>query len=202
MVNALVPHKNVVSVLWLPAAGKCLDRCWVSPAVCHSWQLGFMAVHRGRGPVPPATRSSFGASAEVTAPTQRLCPCLAFIRSETPACSEQQREWGNFHPEVSSGNFVSCLLLGGWCSSRRRRPSLPFSKQKPHSPAAERALDSRSYLPPAPIALYWGPLKSSSRPSEEIQTRAKKGLRGHRYPCHCAVDKRLSTYQKIEFHRR
>lgn len=80
--------------------------------------------------------------------------------------------------------------------------TLPFSKRKPHSPAAERAPDSWRYLPPAPIAPHRGPLKSSSRSSEEIQTRARKGPRGHRYPCYCSADIRFSTYPKIEFHKR
>lgn len=86
---------------------------------------------------------------------------------------------GRFPPRGQQGKIVSCLLLGERCSSRRRRrrPSLRFSKR--NSSAAERAPDSKPYL--FPLLRTEDHFKPSSRPSEEIQTRAKKGPRGHRY---------------------
>lgn len=86
---------------------------------------------------------------------------------------------GRFPPRGQQGKVVSCLLLGEWCSSRRRRrrPSLRFSER--NSPAAEPAPDSRRNL--FPLLRTEDHFKPSSQLSEEIQTRAKKGPRGHRY---------------------
>lgn len=77
-----------------------------------------------------------------------------------------------------------------------------FSTESRAAPPPRRLWTAGDTCPFLPSPRTGDHFKPSFRASEEIQTRAKKRPRGHRYPCYCAVDIRFSTYQKIEFRRR